>query len=179
MITKEVFQYFKEIGAHTDVSIEHEKFLPIREQISIAAASNYVLEDKDNKQFWLFFDKLIKEDSIKDVYYVMEDLWTKENEDKTVEELFKSSEDAYLKYIIFTSNISKTEIKSKIVEVLNKKFSAECFINSDFGEFTWCITWDSLCIYRPMKPPGTLQDPVSLLMAEYPVEASHGESLKP
>ena len=41
------------------------------------------------------------------------------------------------------------------------------------------IWMDLLCIYRPMMPLDTLQDPVSLLMVEYPGEASHGESPKP
>ncbi len=45
MITKEIFQYFKEIEVNKGDTIPHAKFLPIRNQISIAAASNYTLED--------------------------------------------------------------------------------------------------------------------------------------
>lgn len=142
MITKELFQYFKEIKANADVPIAHEKFLPIRKQISIAAASNYILKDEDDKDFWLFFDKLIKTKIIKNVHYVMEDLWTEENNTKTIEELFYNSEDAYLKYILFESDLPEPEVENKVAKTLSEKFSAECFINDEFGTPSFCITWD-------------------------------------
>ncbi len=72
----------------------------------------------------------------------MEDLWTKQDKDQSIEELFESSEDAYLIYIIFESNLFETELESKVIKVLNNKFNAECFTNTEFGESIWCITWD-------------------------------------
>ncbi len=46
IITQEIFDYFKKINAMTDQPIPHELFLPIRNKISFAAATNYSLEDK-------------------------------------------------------------------------------------------------------------------------------------
>ncbi len=142
MITREVFEYFQKIKASTDFLIPHEAFLPIRNKISIADASNYSLEDKDGLRFWNYIDELIECKLINDVHYIMEDLWTEQDEAESIDELFNSSEDAYLKYIIFKINLSEKDAEERVINTLNEKFSAECFINSKFGESTWCITWD-------------------------------------
>ncbi len=142
MITKEIFEYFQKIHVSTDQHIPHELFLPIRHKISFAAATNYSLEDKDGPAFWNYIDNLINQNLINSVHYVMEDLWTVSDTEENDDELFRSSEDAYLKYIFFKTHLSKEDVEKQIVNNLNEKFSAECHMNLSFGDGVWFITWD-------------------------------------
>ncbi len=142
IITQEIFDYFKKIKAMTDQHIPHELFLPIRNKISFAAATNYSLEDTDGKRFWDYIDTLTDQGLINSVHYVMTDLWTVSDTNENDDELFRSSEDAYLMYILFKTPLSIQLTEEGIVKDLNEKFSAECFMHRSFGEGVWGITWD-------------------------------------
>lgn len=141
MITEEVFNHLKNIQAINDVPISYDKFLPIRDQISIAEASNYAMEDSDAKKFWTFLDNLIEKGSIHDVCYVMDELLIDTKSDYESEFSWEDNDNAYLKYIIFSTKLSQEEMR-EIVDELEEEFSAGCFENSDFGSGKWIITWD-------------------------------------
>ena len=79
---------------------------------------------------------------INSVHYIMEDLWTVSDTDENDDELFRSSEDAYLIYILFNSALSKEDVEKQIVNDLNEKFSAKCHMHRSFGDGVWGITWD-------------------------------------
>ena len=142
MITKEIFEYFQKIHISTDQHIPHELFLPIRHKISFAAATNYSHEDKEGEQFWAYIDNLNEHGLINSVHYVMKDLWTEGTAEETDDALFRSSEDAFLIYILFKTPLSKEDAKKQIVNTLNKMFSAECHMHRSFGDGVWGITWD-------------------------------------
>lgn len=90
---------FQKINVVNKKPIPHELFLPIRHKLSFGAATNYSFEDKDGATFWNYLDNLMDQNLINSVHYVMEDLWTISNSDESEDELFRSSEDAYLIYL--------------------------------------------------------------------------------
>ena len=142
MITKETFEHFKTIKAKSGEIISHENILPVRDKLSMADASNYHIEDNDGESFWNFIDELYKSSIIFNLGYVLEDLFTEAEYGENDEELYEDSEDTYLKYIIFESDLSGDKVEEKISTILADKFGAICFKNPDFGDQKWCITWD-------------------------------------
>ncbi len=138
---REIFEYFRKIKVTTGSLISHEMFLPIRDKISIADASNGMLDDADGSRFWGYIDELIKRNIIKDVKYIMQDLWTEQIDERSIDELFESSQHTYLEYILFKTDLSEEDVE-KMINTLNENFFAECFFTEEFGDKFWCITWD-------------------------------------
>ena len=118
---REIFEYFRKIKVTTGSLISHEMFLPVRDKISIADASNGMLSDDDSSRFWGYIDEQIEHNIIKDVKYIMEDLWTEQIDERNVDELFESSQHTYLKYLLFKTDLSEEDVE-KMINTLNENF---------------------------------------------------------
>jgi hypothetical protein len=150
---RKTFDYLKSLQVGSGDFILYKDFKNIIPDISLAAASNWILSDSDGPSFWRYIESLIMSSFIAPPFFVMEELYTTPHNSETDEELFVLSQDAYLQsiYIIseleditlneiskyFLENFSAEMFKENNVNVL-KKLSAN---NTNKGKI-WQITWD-------------------------------------
>jgi hypothetical protein len=70
--------------------------------------------DNDGATFWNYIDSPMNQNLINSAHYIMEDLWTVSDTDENDDELFRSSEDAYLYtfylILLFQRRMSKSKL---------------------------------------------------------------------